>query len=104
MAAQLTNRRKRKPPLLATINDSCTGCAGSPVCQTLCPVENCMQLVHDDGVNPFGYIWVDPLKCIGCKQCISKGKDGIYLEGCPWNAIDMVPLAEVEEIYGPLEY
>ncbi len=104
MATQLTNRRKRKPPTLATINDSCTGCAGSPVCQTLCPVENCMQLIHDDTVNPFGYIWVDPLKCIGCKQCISKGKDGIYLEGCPWDAIDMVPLADVEKIYGTLEY
>jgi ferredoxin len=102
--AQLTNRRKRKPPTLATINDSCTGCAGSPVCQALCPVENCMQLIHDDTVNPFGYIWVDPLKCIGCKQCISKGKDGIYLEGCPWDAIDMVPTPEVEEIYGELEY
>jgi ferredoxin len=102
--AQLTNRRKRKPPTLATINDSCTGCAGSPVCQTLCPVENCMQLVHDDTVNPFGYIWVDPLKCIGCKQCITKGKDGILLEGCPWDAIDMVPVVEVEEIYGELEY
>ena len=104
MPKLLTNRRKRKPPTLATINDSCTGCAGSPVCQTLCPVENCMQLIHDDTVNPFGYIWVDPLKCIGCKQCISKGKDGIFLEGCPWDAIDMVPVAEVEEIYGDLEY
>ena len=102
--AQLTNRRKRKPPTIATINDSCTGCAGSPVCQTLCPVENCMQLIHDDTNNPFGYIWVDPLKCIGCKQCISKGKDGIYLEGCPWDAIDMLPTAEVEKIYGELEY
>ena len=110
MATQLTNRRKRKPPSLATINENCTGCAGSPVCQTLCPVENCMQLIHDDEVNPFGYIWVDPLKCIGCKQCISKGATdvpggaNIFLVGCPWDAIDMVPLAEVEEIYGELEY
>jgi ferredoxin len=104
MAKLLTHRRKRKPKELAVITDSCTGCAGSPVCQTLCPVENCMQLVHDDTSNPFGYIWVDPLKCIGCRQCIARGKDGILLEGCPWDAIQMTALEEVETVYGVLEF
>jgi ferredoxin len=63
-----------------------------------------MQLVHDDRNNPFGYIWVDPLKCIGCKKCITKGTLGTIIEGCPWDAILMTPLTEVEEMYGTLEY
>jgi ferredoxin len=105
MAGQLTKRRKNKPKELAVIIDCCTGCAGSPVCQTLCPVENCMQLIHDDEHNPFGYIWVDPLKCIGCKQCIAQGTtregmENLLLIGCPWDAIKMTPTAEVEESYG----
>ena len=104
MAGQLTKRRRNKPKEMAVITDCCTGCAGSPVCQALCPVENCMQLIHDDEHSPFGYIWVDPLKCIGCKQCITKGKDGIILEGCPWDAIKMTALDKVEQVYGPLEY
>ncbi len=104
MANLLTKRRKRKPATIAVIIDSCTGCAGSPVCQVLCPVEDCMQLIHDDVNTPFGYIWVDPLKCIGCKQCITKGKQGILLEGCPWDAIKMTPIDEIEAEYGELEY
>ena len=104
MANLLTTRRKRKPPEMAVIQDNCTGCAGSPVCRELCPVDECMQLVHDDRNNPFGYIWVDPLKCIGCKKCITKGTMGTQTEGCPWDAIKMTPLVEVEDIYGLLEY
>ncbi|MCG3134151.1 MAG: hypothetical protein HMLKMBBP_01438 [Planctomycetes bacterium] len=104
MTAQLTKRRKTKPKEMAVITDCCTGCAGSPVCQTLCPVENCMQLIHDDEHSPFGYIWVDPLKCIGCKKCIAKGDMGIFLEGCPWDAIKMTPLERVEQMYGKLEF
>ena len=80
------------------------------MCQTLCPVENCMQLIHDDEHNPFGYIWVDPMKCIGCKQCIAQGSaqrlelKNIVLIGCPWDAIKMTPLEDVEKAYGVLEY
>ena len=35
--------------------------------------------------------------CIGCKKCIAKGPDDTFLDGCPWDAIDMVPTAEVEQ-------
>ena len=89
--------RKKKPPLLAVINECCTGCAGSPVCITYCPVEECMYWVEDEDNPPFGRIEVDYQLCIGCKKCISKGPDDTFLDGCPWDAIDMVPLAEVEE-------
>jgi len=35
-----TTKRKRKPHILAVINECCTGCAGSPACVEYCPVGN----------------------------------------------------------------
>lgn len=99
-----TNRRKRKPHIVAVINDNCTGCAGSPACVDYCPVKDCMYWVPDGDHPPFGHIRVDPLLCIGCKLCTSKGPDGAFLEGCPWDAIDMVPLAEFETYFGNMPY
>jgi ferredoxin len=58
----------------------------------------------DEDHPPFGRIIVDPLLCIGCKLCTSKGPDGSFLEGCPWDAIDMVPLAEFEVANGALPF
>jgi ferredoxin len=100
----LTNKRKKVPRILAVINECCTGCAGSPACVDYCPVADCMYWVPDPDNAPFGTIEVDPLLCIGCKLCTSKGPDGAFLEGCPWDAIDMVPTAEWEAVHGKLEY
>ncbi len=97
-------RRKRKPRIVAVINSACTGCAGSPACVDYCPVENCMVWVTDQNNPPFGRIEVDPLLCIGCKLCTSKGPEGAFLDGCPWDAIDMVDLSQVEAEWGPLPY
>jgi ferredoxin len=99
-----TAKRKRKPHILAVIMENCTGCAGSPACVDYCPVEDCMYWVTDANNPPFGRIEVDPLLCIGCKLCTSKGPDGAFLEGCPWDAIDMVPLADFEAEYGALPF
>ncbi len=82
--------RKKKPKELAVITECCTGCAGSPACVEYCPVEDCMFWVPDEDCPPFGRIQVDPILCIGCKKCISKGPDGCFLDGCPWDAIVMV--------------
>ena len=97
-------RRKRKPREIAVINECCTGCAGSPVCQDLCPVEDCMYLVFDEQAPPCGRIEVNELTCIGCRKCITKGPEGMLLEGCPWDAIDMLPLKEYEATYGEMPY
>ena len=99
-----TNQRKRKPHILAVINECCTGCSGSPACVEYCPVAECMYWAPDEDHAPFGRIIVDPLLCIGCKLCTSKGPDGAFLEGCPWDAIDMVPLAEFEGNFGALPF
>ena len=101
---QKKDRRKKKPRDIAVITDNCTGCAGSPVCQDYCPIENCMILIKDEDSWPFGYIWVDPLKCIGCKKCTTTGPDEIQLDGCPWDAIEMVPTKEWESENGELPY
>ncbi len=100
MSEGIATPRKKKPKILAQINESCTGCAGSPVCIGYCPVEACMYWVPDEDHPPFGRIEVDPQLCIGCKLCTSKGPDGTFLDGCPWNAIDMEPIEEVEKKYG----
>ncbi len=100
---KLTSQRRRKPREIAVINECCTGCAGSPACQPYCPVENCMIWIQDDQMAA-GRIWVDPLQCIGCKKCTSKGPNGTFLDGCPWDAIDMIRLEEYEAKYGELPY
>ena len=96
----LATPRKKKPKELAVITECCTGCAGSPACVEYCPVEDCMFWVPDEDCTPFGRIAVDPILCIGCKKCISKGPDGCFLDGCPWDAIVMIDTAEVEKEVG----
>lgn len=100
---KITTRRKKKPLSLAVINECCTGCAGSPACQEYCPVEGCMVMVRDEETG-FYRIEVEPLLCIGCKKCTPKGPDGAFLDGCPWNAIDMVDIKEYEAEHGELPY
>ena len=99
-----TEKRKRKPKILAIINDACTGCGGSPICVTECPVDDCMLEVQNPDVPHMIRIEVDPLLCIGCKKCITKGPMDTLLEGCPWDAIDMVSLQEFESEHGALAY
>ncbi len=77
---------------------------GSPACVEYCPVEDCMFWVPDEDNPPFGRIQIDPILCIGCKKCLSKGPDGCFLDGCPWDAIVMVDIAEVEKEVGPMSY
>ena len=60
------------------------------------------EFVPDEDATPFGRIAVDPILCIGCKKCISKGPDGCFLDGCPWDAIAMVDTAEVEKEVGAM--
>jgi ferredoxin len=96
--------RKKKPKELAVITECCSGCAGSPACVEYCPVEDCMFWVPDEDHPPFGRIQIDPILCIGCKKCLSKGPDDCFLDGCPWDAIVMVDTGEVEKEVGPMAY
>ena len=95
-------KKKRKPKMIALIRDNCTGCSGAPVCLNYCPVKDCMNLV-DDGDTIFGIVTVNPATCTGCKKCVTAGTDGMVLDGCPWDAIDMVPTEEFENEFGPYD-
>ncbi len=97
-------QRRVKPKQLAIITDICSGCAGAPICQIYCPVEDCMILLPADEGVPHQRIWVDPLKCVGCRKCVGQGPEDQFLYGCPWDAIRMVPTSEWEEENGELPY
>jgi ferredoxin len=55
-----------------------------------------MFWVPDEDHPPFGRIEVDKATCIGCAKCTSKGPDGTFLDGCPWDAIEMWPTEQWE--------
>ena len=97
-------RCAKKPKLLAIITEACTGCAGAPVCQIYCPVDDCMVLVPAEDAVPYGRIWVDPLRCVGCRKCVRRGVADTFLDGCPWDAIRMVSTPEWEAEHGELAY
>ena len=94
--------RKKKPKQIAFIVESCTGCSGAPACIQYCPIQSCMFWVPDTAHPPFGVIRVDPNLCIGCKKCTTQGPDDTFLEGCPWDAIEMVASEEYESRFGPV--
>jgi ferredoxin len=72
---QPEEKKKRKgTALLAVMDENCSSCAGSPVCELHCPVENCINLLYEEtpagGLKPYR-VWVDNDKCIGCQMCYS---------------------------------
>ena len=73
--AQPEEKKKRKgTALLAVMDENCSSCAGSPLCELHCPVENCINLLYEEtpagGLKPYR-VWVDNDKCIGCQMCFS---------------------------------
>jgi ferredoxin len=73
MAAEATKKRKGTA-LLAVMDENCSSCAGSPLCESHCPVEGCINLLYEEmpqgGLKPYR-VWVDNDKCIGCQMCYS---------------------------------
>ena len=75
LTAQPEEKKKRKgTALLAVMDENCSSCAGSPLCEVHCPVENCINLLYEEtsagGLKPYR-VWVDNDKCIGCQMCFS---------------------------------
>src|SRR3990167_3000639 len=95
--------RKKKPKQIAYIMENCTGCSGAPACIQYCPIDTCMYRVPDRDHPPFGTIRVDPKLCIGCKKCTTQGPNDTFLEGCPWDAIVMLPSEEYEARFGTVK-
>lgn len=91
----------RIPKQLAVIDaDRCTGCEA---CVQICPVDCIAVCRIDHGVKGTeSWCEVDLARCIGCQLCIRlprKRKDEPYKTLiCPWEAIEMVPTAEVVNV------
>ncbi|MBU0996312.1 MAG: 4Fe-4S dicluster domain-containing protein [Proteobacteria bacterium] len=83
---ETTAKKKSKKLWQPYVTDMCTGCGGKPVCKVYCKFD-AISLEDDTENYPFKKARIDELLCTGCRSCISKGKQGIMLTGCPFNAI-----------------
>jgi ferredoxin len=83
------NDANHKAKRTAFVTDACTGCGGAPVCMTFCGY-GALMMVRDTENYPFSKIVVDTLLCRGCGSCMTNGKNGVRLTGCPWDAIQLV--------------
>ncbi len=56
------------------MDENCSSCAGSPICEAHCPVDDCINLLYEElpqgGLKPYR-VFVDNDKCIGCQMCYS---------------------------------
>ncbi len=72
--AEPTGKKRKGTALLAVMNENCSSCAGSPLCEVHCPVDGCINLLYEElpqgGLKPYR-VWVDNDKCIGCQMCYS---------------------------------
>lgn len=68
------DKKRKGTALLAVMSETCTSCAGSPICEVHCPVDDCINLLYEElpqgGLKPYR-VWVDNDKCIGCQLCYS---------------------------------
>jgi Pyruvate/2-oxoacid:ferredoxin oxidoreductase delta subunit len=83
----------RRPPMVAVINDSCTGCQN---CIPFCPVD-CIEPTPVGEMKPDGHP-IPPVRvrydeCIGCQICV-------HVCDQIWDAIDMWPTDDVEKEFG----
>lgn len=83
---------RRKKRYLAVVGDKCTGCSGAPVCIAVCPVEGALEIVREASSSPIVRVRVNPEECIGCALCVAQGYEGSLTEGCPWDAITLLPV------------
>lgn len=72
--AEPTAKKRKGTALIAVMDENCTSCAGSPLCEAHCPVEGCINLLYEEvpgeGLKPYR-VFVDNEKCIGCQMCYS---------------------------------
>ena len=74
MADETTKKPRKGTALLAVMDENCSSCAGSPICEAHCTVDDCINLVYEElpqgGLKPYR-VFVDNDKCIGCQMCYS---------------------------------
>ncbi|HEU4394757.1 MAG TPA: 4Fe-4S dicluster domain-containing protein [Planctomycetota bacterium] len=85
--------KKKKPKEIAVVNPgNCTGCE---ICVPFCPV-NCIEVSNpkDHPDRPIPPVYVREDECIGCTICAR------VCTKMAWDAISMIPTAEVEKAIG----
>jgi len=74
-------KKRKGTALLAVMDENCSSCAGSPICEAHCPVDNCINLLYEElpqgGLKPYR-VFVDNDKCIGCQMCYSEDLTKIH--------------------------
>ena len=100
----MAEAKKRKgTALLAVMNESCSSCAGSPICEAHCPVDDCINLLYEELPGGIFYEYANrfydanrkpvppdavpkrfQLQLIG-----TESEDRLDKKICPWDAIKM---------------
>jgi ferredoxin len=74
-------KKRKGTALLAVMDENCSSCAGSPICEAHCPVDDCINLLYEElpggGLKPYR-VFVDNDKCIGCQMCYSEDLTKIH--------------------------
>jgi ferredoxin len=74
-------KKRKGTALLAVMDENCSSCAGSPICEAHCPVDDCINLLYEEmpggGLKPYR-VFVDNEKCIGCQMCYSEDLTKIH--------------------------
>ena len=74
-------KKRKGTALLAVMDENCSSCAGSPICESHCPVDDCINLLYEElpggGLKPYR-VFVDNDKCIGCQMCYSEDLTKIH--------------------------
>jgi electron transport complex protein RnfB len=92
--------RKKVPREIAVIfADNCTGCQA---CVAVCPADCINTITVADGVKGTeSWCEIDLDRCIGCRLCVRLPRrdktDAHTMLVCPWEAIEMVPIGELED-------
>ncbi len=82
--------KKKRPRLMAVVNESCTGCE---VCVDFCPVD-CIEVGPERPGVPVPPVKIRYDECIGCEICVRVCEDLV------WDAIEMWPTDKVERTFG----
>lgn len=76
-----STKKRKGTALLAVMDENCSSCAGSPICEAHCPVDDCINLLYEElpqgGLKPYR-VFVDNDKCIGCQMCYSEDLTKIH--------------------------
>ena len=99
VTASQSDRKKLPRELAVIFADHCTGCGA---CLALCPVDCIRKISVGDGVmGTESWCEVDLDRCIGCRLCVRLPRrdksDAYELLVCPWEAIEMVPVAQLND-------